>query len=174
MVQMHVDLMRLRSFMDGPWAGVREEVRNQNRSSERLRPMAGLSIEAHRDRVWEQVKLVSTSRGSRMFFPPEVGGEGDIGGALSAFEMVGLADLSLLVKIGVQFGVFAGVIRRLGTENHPKKYLRPAMTLALPGCFAMTETGHGSDVQSIRTTATYDAERQEFVVNTPDDDARKD
>jgi acyl-CoA oxidase len=38
----------------------------------------------------------------------------------------------------------------------------------------MTETGHGSDVQSIRTTATYDPEREQFVVDTPDDDARKD
>ncbi|HVH65789.1 MAG TPA: acyl-CoA dehydrogenase, partial [Candidatus Acidoferrum sp.] len=35
-------------------------------------------------------------------------------------------------------------------------------------------TGHGSDVQSIRTTATYDPQRQEFVIDTPDDDARKD
>src|SRR5438445_870823 len=48
------------------------------------------------------------------------------------------------------------------------------MTMELPGCFAMTETGHGSDVQSIRTIATYDPEREEFVIHTPDDDARKD
>ena len=38
----------------------------------------------------------------------------------------------------------------------------------------MTETGHGSNVQALRTTATYDAETQEFVIHTPDDDARKD
>ena len=160
--------------MDGPWASVREEIRNQVRESDLLRPVAGLSIEEYRDRVWEQTKLVSTARGSRMFFPKEVGGEGDIGGALVAFETVGLVDLSLLVKLGVQFGLFAGVVRRLGTERHHQTYLRPAMTLELPGCFAMTETGHGSDVQSIRTTATYDPERQQFVINTPDDEARKD
>jgi acyl-CoA oxidase len=109
-----------------------------------------------------------------MFFPREVGGEGDMGGALVAFETIGMVDLSLLVKIGVQFGLFGGVIRRLGTDKHHQRYLRPAMTFDLPGCFAMTETGHGSDVQSIRTTATYDPERQEFVINTPDDDGRKD
>jgi acyl-CoA oxidase len=174
MVQMDAELMRLRSFLDGQWADIREEVRRQIRENELLRPVAGLSIEEYRDRVWEQAKLVTGSRASRMFFPREVGGEGDMGGALVAFETVGLVDLSLLVKIGVQFGLFGGVIRRLGTEKHHRKYLHPAMTFELPGCFAMTETGHGSDVQSIRTTATYDPERQEFVVNTPDDDARKD
>ena len=26
----------------------------------------------------------------------------------------------------------------------------------LPGCFAMSESGHGSDVQRVQTTATYD------------------
>src|SRR4051812_34338580 len=36
----------------------------------------------------------------------------------------------------------------------------------------MTETGHGSNVQALRTTATY--EDGAFVVHTPDDDARKD
>jgi acyl-CoA oxidase len=38
----------------------------------------------------------------------------------------------------------------------------------------MTETGHGSNVQHLQTTATYDAETQEFVVDTPHEDARKD
>jgi acyl-CoA oxidase len=97
-----------------------------------------------------------------------------MGGALSAFETIALVDLSLLVKVGVQYGLFGGVIRRLGTRRHHERYLRAAMTMELPGCFAMTESGHGSDVQSIRTTATYDPERQEFVIHTPDDDARKD
>jgi acyl-CoA oxidase len=74
----------------------------------------------------------------------------------------------------VQWGLFGGAITHLGTERHHKRYLDDVMSLELPGCFAMTETGHGSDVQSIRTTATYDPETQEFVVDTPDDDARKD
>ena len=85
-----------------------------------------------------------------------------------------MGDLSLLVKCGVQFGLFGGAILHLGTERHHERYLRDVASFDLPGCFAMTETGHGSNVQALETTATYDAEREEFVVHTPDDDARKD
>ena len=38
----------------------------------------------------------------------------------------------------------------------------------------MSETGHGSDVRSLRTQARYDAEAGEFVLHTPDETARKD
>nr|WP_313885819.1 acyl-CoA dehydrogenase family protein [Fodinicola feengrottensis] len=38
----------------------------------------------------------------------------------------------------------------------------------------MTETGHGSDVQNLRTTALYDPASREFVIYTPDESARKD
>jgi len=161
-------------LLDGRWGGIREEVRAQIEASPLLRPAQDLSVEDHRTRVMEQARMVSQTRSARLFFPREFGGEGDMGGALSAFETIALVDLSLLVKVGVQYGLFGGVIRRLGTRRHHERYLRAAMTMELPGCFAMTETGHGSDVQSIRTTATYDPQRQEFTIHTPDDDARKD
>src|SRR5437868_7288098 len=171
---MAVEIGELRSVLDGRWAGIRDEVRAQIDASPLLRPAHGLPVEEHRARVMEQARVVSQTRSARLFFPREYGGEGDMGGALSAFETIALVDLSLLVKVGVQYGLFGGVIRRLGTRRHHERYLRAAMTMELPGCFAMTETGHGSDVQSIRTTATYDPQRQEFVIHTPDDDARKD
>jgi acyl-CoA oxidase len=37
----------------------------------------------------------------------------------------------------------------------------------------MTESGHGSNVQALRTTATYDPVTAEFLVDTPEDDAHK-
>ena len=84
------------------------------------------------------------------------------------------ADLSLLVKFGVQFGLWGGAIQQLGTRVHHERYLRPTASLELTGCFAMTETGHGSNVQQLGTTATYDPDAGEFVIDTPTDEARKD
>ena len=46
-------------------------------------------------------------------------------------------------------------------------------TLELPGCFGMTELGHGSNVMGIETTATYDAAAGQFVLHTPTNEASK-
>ena len=45
--------------------------------------------------------------------------------------------------------------------------------LRLLGCYAMTELGHGSDVADLETTITYDADTDEFVVNSPTPSAAK-
>lgn len=111
-----------------------------------------------------------TARG----FPVAYGGEGQVGGAVAGFETLAFGDLSLLVKCGVQFGLFGGAVLHLGTRKHHERYLADIASLRLPGCFAMTETGHGSDVQRLGTTATYDEATGEFVITTPDDAARKD
>ena len=133
MVQMTLEAGGLREFLDGRWGRIREEVRAQIQETPLLRPVHGLPTEEYRARVLEQARLVSQTRSAWLFFPREFGGEEDMGGALSAFETIALVDLSLLVKVGVQYGLFGGVIRRLGTERHRKRYLRAAMTMDLPG-----------------------------------------
>jgi acyl-CoA oxidase len=163
----------LQRILDGRWAEQREQVR-EVLCDDLFAPVYDLPLDEHRDRVLEQARVLARTDGPRFLFPKSVGGGGDAGAAVTAFETQAHGDLSLLVKTGVQWGLFGGAITHLGTERHHKRYLDDVMSLELPGCFAMTETGHGSDVQSIRTTATYDPETQEFVVDTPDDDARKD
>ena len=164
------DLCRV---VDGRWADVRAAVREQL-PPEWCRPAGDLDREAQRAVTLERAKVLAGWDLPRRGFEKTYGGEDDIGGSMTLYEMLGLVDLSLMVKAGVQWGLFGGALQALGTTKHHERYLPQMMTLELPGCFAMTETGHGSDVQSLRTTATYDVERQEFVVSTPDDDARKD
>ena len=88
-------------------------------------------------------------------------------------ETLSYHDLSLVIKFGVQFGLFGMSVFLLGTERHHRKYLAAIGTLQLPGCFAMTETGHGSNVRGIETTSTYDHKTKTFVLHTPGDHAQK-
>ena len=39
--------------------------------------------------------------------------------------------------------------------------------LQVLGCYAQTEMGHGSNIQALQTTATFDMDKDEFVLNTP-------
>ncbi|QUY62859.1 acyl-CoA dehydrogenase family protein [Gulosibacter molinativorax] len=121
----------------------------------------------HRERVLEQVKELSRRGTTGLAFPKRLGGGENPGGNIAAFEEIFLADPSLQIKSGVHFGLFGAAILHLGTEPHHDKWLPGVMDVSNPGAFAMTETGHGSDVASVATTATYEPETEEFVINTP-------
>ena len=127
-----------------------------------------------RERVLELVRLMAKTGATGLGFPTEYGGGGDIGASVAGFETMAFGDLSILVKVGVQFGLFGGAILQLGSKHHHDAYIADLVTGDLMGCFAMTETGHGSNVQALGTFATYDADAREFVITTPDDPSRKD
>lgn len=126
-----------------------------------------------RKQVLEWVKIIGKEGYGALGFDKKFGGSSNMAGFLAAFETLAFHDLSLLIKYGVQFGLFGGSIHNLGTEKHHKKYLNDAGHAKLLGCFAMSEIGHGSNVAGLRTQATYDAKTQEFIIHTPDRQAWK-
>ncbi|MEV0432050.1 acyl-CoA dehydrogenase [Nocardia sp. NPDC050413] len=162
----------LRAALDGPWRAVREQARTQL-ADDRFTGDPDLDLKDARARVLEQMRVIAGMGYPERGFRPENGGTGDPGGAVTGLEMLAYADLSLWVKSGVQWGLFGGAVENLGTERH-RDYIKRLISLDLLGCFAMTESGHGSDVAVLETTATYDPATQEFVVNTPTPSARKD
>jgi len=162
----HVDVPALESLLLGRWADVRRAARLLL-AAERLHRVEGLPMAEHRERVLEQIRLLATEGDVLRAFPTALGGADDHGGSIARFEELIVADPSLQIKAGVQWGLFASAILHLGTADHHARLLPGAMSVEVPGAFAMTETGHGSDVASIATTATYDAATEEFVLHTP-------
>ncbi|AXQ58582.1 acyl-CoA dehydrogenase [Streptomyces koyangensis] len=173
--QPEIDVPALAALLDGEYAEIRELVRGNLKTYASILDEADeLSLDAYRERVRELVVEMAATGQTGMGFPREYGGGGDVGASIAAFETLAFGDLSVLVKVGVQFGLFGGAILQLGTERHHDAYLPDLITGRLMGCFAMTETGHGSNVQALGTVARYDALSQEFVLTTPGEQARKD
>ncbi len=170
-----IDVPALTALLDGVHVEVRTMVReNLTSHAEILDEAITMGRDEFRDRVLEVILEMAGSGASSLGFPEEYGGGADIGASIAAFETLAFGDLSVLVKSGVQFGLFGGALLHLGTRRHHETWLADAISGDLVGCFAMTETGHGSNVQALATTATYDGTAREFVLSTPDDSARKD
>jgi acyl-CoA oxidase len=169
----HIDTSGLRDYLDRNYRGVRDDVLRLLLRPELDLP-TGLSYQEHRERVLTAVRAIADEGLGSLAFPVEHGGAGDPGASVAVFETLAYGDLSVLVKFGVQFGLFGGSVHQLGTERHHVAYLKRIGTLDLPGCYAMTETGHGSNVRDLETTATYEAASRSLVINTPNETAGKD
>ncbi|KAK4728480.1 hypothetical protein R3W88_021468 [Solanum pinnatisectum] len=67
--------------------------------------------------------------------------------------------------IDSHLGVFIPAIKGQGTKEQLKKWLPLAYKMQIIGCYAQTELGHGSNVQGLETTATFDPRTDEFVIH---------
>jgi acyl-CoA oxidase len=167
------DPAALNALLDADHEELRQCIRDIL-SSPQFRYTPTTDTSAYRTQVLDWCRVLAAEGLGSLIYPREFGGADDAAASIAAFETLAFHDLSLLIKFGVQFGLFGGSILMLGTRRHHEKWLRAVGTLELPGSFAMTETGHGSNVRDIRTTATYDPATREFIIHTPDRMAWKD
>ncbi|KGN40584.1 acyl-CoA dehydrogenase family protein [Knoellia aerolata] len=163
----------LTRILDGRWGEVRRRLREHEDPMRFAPPPERLSMEEHRAFTTAQLLSLTGEDFASAGLATGMGGSADFGASVTAFEMLGHGDLSLLVKAGVQFGLFGGAIANLGTERHHTAYLPGMVDGSLLGCFAMTETGHGSNVQHLETTATHDLGTDEIVVRSPTPGSQK-
>ncbi|KAL7123453.1 hypothetical protein ACP275_01G105700 [Erythranthe tilingii] len=67
----------------------------------------------------------------------------------------------------LHWGMFVPALKGQGTDEQQAKWLPLAYKMQIIGCYAQTELGHGSNVQGLETTATFDADKDEFVIHSP-------
>lgn len=90
----------------------------------------------------------------------------------AAHEITGQVCPSTTTKLTVQFNLFGGTLLKLGTEHH-HQILDDIDRFNKVGCFALTELAYGNNAVEMETTAHYDKEKKEFIINTPNPRAQK-
>ncbi len=101
-----------------------------------------------------------------MSIPEEYGGYGFSASAYCrVMEEVGVADASLAIVVGAHQSIGCKGLMLFGTEEQKGKWLPRLAAGELIAAFALTEPEAGSDAAAQKTTAVYDAEKKEFVLN---------
>lgn len=159
----------LASLMAGGYPADREKIFDFFVNRPDLETPVEIAKAEHRELVYKQLTaLVNEAGVNLMKYLME-----DPARYFAVMEAVGFIDVSLGIKLGVQYSLWGGSVVNLGTQKHRDKYLDGISNLKYPGCFAMTELHHGSNVQGIQTTATFDRMTDEFIINTPNEGSLK-
>jgi acyl-CoA oxidase len=87
-------------------------------------------------------------------------------------ESINHFEIGLSVRFAFHSVLYYNSLLFLGTEIH-SEYIQRNLNLDDWGCFGLTELGHGTNVRSIQTTAHYNCETQEFILNSPNYESYK-
>ena len=77
------------------------------------------------------------------------------------------------IHTSLHSNMFLISLMSLTTDEQYKKWVPLAQNYDILGSYAQTEIGHGSDVPSLETTATFDRKTDEFIIHTPSPTATK-
>nr|ADD09596.1 acyl-coA oxidase [Trifolium repens] len=164
-----VDANSLTGYMRGKYRDIQEKVFDYFNANPQLQTPLEISKDNHRELCMNQLLGLVREAGIR----PLHYVVHDPAKYFAILEAVGSVDMSLGIKMGVQYSLWGGSVINLGTQKHKDKYYDGMDNLDFPGCFAMTELHHGSNVQGLQTVATFDPITDEFIVDTPNDGAIK-
>ena len=97
-------------------------------------------------------------------YSKEYGGAGsDTLAYTLCMEEISKVDASSGITISVHTSLCCSCINNYGTEEQKQKYLRPLVDGHKVGCFGLTETNAGSDVQGAQTVAVKDGD--DWIIN---------
>ncbi|CEF68975.1 Peroxisomal acyl-coenzyme A oxidase 2 [Strongyloides ratti] len=64
-------------------------------------------------------------------------------------------------------GMFRPCLEAQADDEQREIWLKKANNYEINGTYAQTEMGHGTNLRKLETTATFDLEKDEFIINTP-------
>jgi acyl-CoA oxidase len=82
-------------------------------------------------------------------------------------EVIKTLLLNYQTPLSLHNQMFLTTLDNLCDEEQRSQFLEPARRGEILGCYAQTELGHGSDIQRLESTATFDAATDSFVINSP-------
>ncbi|MFJ3792113.1 acyl-CoA dehydrogenase family protein [Kitasatospora sp. NPDC090091] len=99
-------------------------------------------------------------------FPEEYGGMGgDYFALCLALEELARVDSSVAITLEAAVSLGAMPVYRFGTEEQKREWLPRLTSGEMLGAFGLTEPEGGSDAGATRTTARYDEDTDEWVIN---------
>ncbi|MEV5293718.1 acyl-CoA dehydrogenase [Streptomyces sp. NPDC053741] len=134
-------------------------------STEPFRRPAGGTPEERLALAYERLRVLNRAldSGARLAADPR---------ALAALHAwLGPVDPALTTVAGIHYNLFLGSL--LDHDSVGSRDLSDYLTMRRIGTFLCTEVAHGNNAAAMETTATYDRERDGFVLHTPNAGAQK-
>lgn len=136
---------KLQAFMAGSYKADKERIYDFFKKHPELQTPVEISKAEHRELAFKQMQALVHEVGLK----PLTYLMTDPAKYYNVFEAIGTIDLSLSIKMGVQYSLWGGSVVNLGTQKHKDKYAVAIENLEAPGCFAMTELHHGRIANSL-------------------------
>src|SRR5690606_23670103 len=111
------NVQRMTDFLDGSQAVTINKIKKLISSPE-FAFCTATDMSAYREKVLKWSKILAEAGLGSYAYPKAYGGKDDIESYFSIMETLSYHDLSLVIKFGVQFGLWGMSVMSLGTEKH--------------------------------------------------------